>query len=277
MSGTQPGGRSDPVITGGEDSMEWAGLGEFMFKVRQAALSPFADPRLAPLSAEGQSQVGPQAITPLRKDVDSEGGFLIPDEYRQTLIQRMYTEGELLSRIKAAGMAFSLSGNTLKIPYVDETARTAGNRWGGVRGYWVEEGGSLTESEPKFGQLNLSLHKAGCLGYITEEMLEDHAASGQFLENAFVSELNFTVEQAIVRGDGSGKPRGLINADCAVSITKETNQTADTVWGPNIIKMWARMWAGSRRNAVWLINQDVETFLWGLTLEGRWGSASTDV
>lgn len=265
-----PTSRQSVEVVGGEASRGWASFGEYLFKVREAAGSPFADPRLRDLS--------PQAAAPgIRGDVPSEGGFLVPVEYRQRLIERMYGEGELLSRLDQAGMRLSLAGNTLKIPYVDETSRAAGSRWGGVRGYWVEEAGSLTDSQPAYGQLTLELKKAGCLGYVTEEMVEDYGASGQFLERAFASELTFRVEEAVVRGDGAGKPLGIKNANCTISVAKETNQTATTIWGPNIVKMWARLWAGSRRNSVWLINQDVEPYLWSLTLEGRYGSASTAV
>ena len=48
--------------------------------------------------------------------------------------------------------------------------------------------------------------------------------------------------------------------------TPETGQAAATVVSENLIKMWARMWAPSRRNAVWLINQDVEPQLMQLSL-----------
>jgi HK97 family phage major capsid protein len=43
-----------------------------------------------------------------------------------------------------------------------------------------------------------------------------------------------------------------------VTVPKEAGQGADTVVSENISKMWARMWAKSRANAVWFINQDVE-------------------
>jgi HK97 family phage major capsid protein len=43
-----------------------------------------------------------------------------------------------------------------------------------------------------------------------------------------------------------------------VSVAKETGQAAATVVAQNVIKMWARMWARSRANAAWFVNQDVE-------------------
>ena len=46
-----------------------------------------------------------------------------------------------------------------------------------------------------------------------------------------------------------------------ISIAKETNQAAETVIHDNLKKMWARLPASSRLNAVWFINQDVEPAL----------------
>jgi len=43
-----------------------------------------------------------------------------------------------------------------------------------------------------------------------------------------------------------------------VSVAKEVGQAAATVVYQNVLKMWSRMWAPSRGNAVWFINQDVE-------------------
>ncbi|WP_455387486.1 phage major capsid protein [Petrachloros mirabilis] len=253
-------------ITGGEASGKFSHFGEYLFKVRDAALMPSTtDPRLHPVAAAPRQ----------RTDIDSAGGFLIPDEYSSTILDKMYNTGELLSRVKAAGMYFPIQRNTLKVPMVDETSRATGSRSGGVRGYWVEEAGSITDSPAKFGQLTLTLHKAGALGYVTDEMLEDIPAAGAFLERLFVRELIFTVENAIVNGSGSNKPLGILNADCAVSASAVTNQTSATVWGPNITSMWARMWAPARMTAVWLVEQSVEPYLFGLALEGRYGSEST--
>lgn len=255
-----------PNVTGGEASGQFTHFGEYLFKVREAAVMPsITDRRLVPAaSAPG-----------MRSDVDSLGGFLIPVEYSSRILERMYTTGELLSRVKASGTYISLRGNTIKVPRVAESSRADGSRHGGVRGYWVGQTDSITDSKPAVGQMTLTLHKAGALGYITDEMLEDAPASGMFLERLLTNELLFTVENAIVNGNGSNKPLGLIAANCAVSASAETNQTADTIWGPNITKMWARMWAPSRANAVWLVNQSCEPYLFSLALEGRYGSAST--
>ncbi|HUT92908.1 MAG TPA: phage major capsid protein [Thermoguttaceae bacterium] len=269
---TNPSRSDSPSIRAirGEATGKFEHFGEFLFKVRQAAELPSA--------ADSRLRAAPMGSAPgMRGDVDSLGGFLIPDEYSSRILERMYSTGELLSRIKAVGFYLPLQRNTIKIPRVVETSRADGARSGGIRGYWVGETSSITDSKPAVGQMTLTLNKAGALGYITEEMLEDAPASGAFLERLLTNELLFTVEDAIVTGDGSAKPLGLTNANCAVSVTIETNQTGSTVWGPNITSMWARLFAGCRKTSVWLVDQSVEPFLFSLTLEGRYGSAATSV
>ncbi len=264
-------GLSNPRITGGEASSQFSHFGEFLFKVREAALSPHAtDPRL--------QATAPSASAPgMRTDVDSLGGFLLPGEFSDRILEKMYNTGELLGRVKADGFYLPLQRNTIKLPRVDESSRATGSRTGGIRGYWVGETDAITDSKPAVGQMTLTLHKAGALAYITDEMLEDSAASGQFLERALMKELIFTVENGIVNGNGSNKMLGLIAANCAIEVTKITNQTASTVWGDNLTSMWARMFAPLRSTAVWLVNQSIEPFLFSATLAGRFGSESTAV
>jgi HK97 family phage major capsid protein len=74
------------------------------------------------------------------------------------------------------------------------------------------------------------------------------------------------VEDSILNGDGVGKPLGILNAACLVTVAKETGQAAATITAQNIVKMWARMWARSVTNAVWLVNQDVFPQLFNLSV-----------
>ncbi|MGD5399570.1 phage major capsid protein, partial [Xanthomonas citri pv. citri] len=68
---------------------------------------------------------------------------------------------------------------------------------------------------------------------------------------------------AIVAGTGVGQPLGIIPGYGAVGasvvqVNKATSQPADTLWMANVEDMYARMYAPWRRNAIWLINQDLE-------------------
>jgi HK97 family phage major capsid protein len=149
---------------------------------------------------------------------------------------------------------------------VDETSRIDGSRWGGIRAYWEGEADKMTGSKPKFHLLDMNLKKLTALVYVTDDLLEDAVALEAFLMKRVPLEINFKTEDALVNGDGSGKPLGVLKAGCLVSVAKETNQAADTITFDNVNKMWTRMWAPSRKNAIWMINQDAEPQLNGMTI-----------
>lgn len=251
-------------VVGGEGASTFSHFGEFLHHVQRAA---FSDADHARLESKIQAAVLGAGTT-----VDAEMGFLVPVEFSRKILEHMHDVGTI---INLPFMELPLEGNTVEVPYINETSRADGSRSGGVRGYWVGEAEAPDPTNPTVGQLTLKLKKAGCLGYVSEELMADATATGALMERVFSEELLFKVEDAIIRGDGAKKPMGIKNAACKVSIAKETNQTMDTVWGANITKMWARRNPRGGRTNVWLYNQDCEPYLLTATAEGRYGSVST--
>lgn len=200
----------------------------------------------------------------LSEGVPADGGFFVQKDFSNQLIKAAFETGILAGKCRR----FPLSGtaNGIKIPAVDETSRADGSRRGGVRGYWANEAATVTASDPKFAQVELTLNKLFCLGYCTEELLQDAGALDVLLNQMFAEEIGFKLDDAIINGSGAGQPLGIMNAPCLVTVAKESGQANDTVLFENIVKMWSRLHAPSRGNAVWLINQDVEPQLFGMTL-----------
>jgi HK97 family phage major capsid protein len=226
----------------------------------------FGEQMLAVARVETQHQLDPRLTkaTGLGEGVPSEGGFLVQQEFVNTLVERVYQESMLAARCFRQPVGGPFNG--VKLPRVDETSRADGSRWGGVRAYWASEGGTKTASTPQFGQLSLELEKLIGLCYVTDELLQDSVGLDAYIKKWFTLEFGFKLDDALINGDGSGKPRGVITAPCTVSVAKESGQDAATVVFENITKMWARMWARSRPNAVWYINQDIEPQLDSMSL-----------
>jgi len=67
------------------------------------------------------------------------------------------------------------------------------------------------------------------------------------------------------KGDGGGKPLGIMNSPCLVTVPAEVGQASKTIVYENVLKMWSRCWARSRQNAVWTINQDNEPQLYAMS------------
>lgn len=183
--------------------------------------------------------------------VTSEGGYLVPTEFSKELIKRVYDNNQVISRCAKRPMK-----GPLEISAVDETSRADGSRFGGVRMYWTGEEEQITSSKPKFAKIKIEPHKLTGLYYATEEALNDISFLTAEIQEMFVAEADFKIQDAIVNGTGAGQPLGLMVAPCLVTQDKQTSQTATTIVSENLIKMRSRMWARSWPNAVWLYNQD---------------------
>jgi HK97 family phage major capsid protein len=203
-----------------------------------------------------------KAASGLNELVGSEGGFLVPPTFSNELLKRTY-DNDLLSRTRSS----TTTGNDMTWPAIDETSRADGSRFGGVRMYWDAEAAQYTSSKPAYNKIELKLKKLTGLAYVTDEMIQDSGtAMESHLFDLFSQETAFKMGDAIVNGSGAGMPQGILNSGCLVSVSKETGQAAATLLFENINKMWQRMYAPSRMNAVWLINQDIEAALDGLAI-----------
>ena len=227
-----------------------AALGEHAVAVIAATRGHGFDPRLQ------------AAGTGHNTAIPSEGGFAVPEQVAPGIEREMFEGGEILSRVDTR----TVSGDSMTYIVQDETSRANGSRQGGIRGYWVDQGTAPTASETKLARIEMKLRKVGTVGYVTDELVADAAAMGGELNAMYVDEIMFATEAAIFEGDGAGKPQGFTNANCLVSVSKETGQAAATINTTNLSKMWARLPARSKSNAVWLGNVDVEPQLDELTL-----------
>ena len=250
---TEPENTEQPT---NNDEKRFANFGEYLQAVARAG-SPrgnqidgkpcgFLDKRLA-YTAETRSE-GLEEATP------SLGGFLVQQDFATQLFKKAHDASQLFNRVRK--IPTSSNANGLKLQTVDETNRANGSRWGGIQMYWQEEGSEKTASKPKFGKMELSLKKLVGLCYATDELLQDYAALATVITEGFSEEAGFKIDDSIINGTGAGQPLGILNSGALVTVSKETGQAATTAVWENIKKMYARLWARSRANMLWMANQD---------------------
>jgi len=227
----------------------WESFGHFLMAVRAAA-----EPGVEP--SDWDPRLRYQAAATGVGHTPAEGGFLVERTVATEIISRGYEESLLAPLCRQVPIGENSDG--LSVNVVDETSRATGSRWGGVQAYWRGEGATVDASKPKFKRLDLPLEDLMALCYATREMLRDATQLGAIIEQAFSEEIAWMLDDAIINGTGAGQPLGVLNAAALVEVAKEDGQAADTIKTTNLSKMWARLWTRSRRNAMWLINQDVE-------------------
>ncbi len=239
---------------------QWSNLG-------QCISHGFANPfewRTRQAKAQGKSL----AIQGMNEAIGVDGGFLVLPEFGAKFFERTYSN-DLWSRTDN----FQVAHNSITFPRNAEASRATGSRHGGLRGYWVAEGGAITGDRPKFGLLSLKLKKLAVVVYLTDELIDDAGiALEQYVTRKVSDEFNFMLGDTVINGTGPGMPKGILNSGATLSITKETGQAAATIVAENIDKMWAGRWGGSTDYA-WLINQDIEPQLSGLSQSVGTGGA----
>lgn len=238
----------------GAEGKKFANFGEQLLAVRTSVLTNgrSTDPRLV---------AGPAGLS---EAVPSGGGFLVQKDFSPEILERIYQTGEISSRCRRQPIGEGKNG--IKINAVDEDSRADGSRWGGVQAFFINEAGGLSKSRPKFREIELQLEKLAALYYATDEELEDAVALGAFATRAFGDEMAFKLEDSILNGSGAGTPLGVLNSGAVIIQAKEAAQAAATIVTANILNMWSRMWAPSRKNAAWFIDQSVEPQLFQLVL-----------
>jgi len=236
-----------------DSEKRFASFGEQLMAAYRAAMpGGRVDERLTTRAASGLNETNP-----------SDGGFLVQQDFVSDLLKRTYETGILASKVKK--IPISTNANSLKINAIDEDSRANGSRWGGVQTYWEGEADQLAGSKPKFRILELSLKKLTGICYATDELLQDAAALESVIKQAFTEEFGFKIDDAIVAGNGSGEPLGILSSGALVTVAKETSQT-EILKVENLVKIWNRLWSRSRANAVWYINQELEPYLYTLKI-----------
>lgn len=182
----------------------------------------------------------------------SQGGFLVPEEFRTTLLQTALEQ----SIVRPRATAIPMATNRITLPaLVDDDHST--DFYGGVVIYRTAEGAAKTEKNPVFAKVGLTLHKLTGLCYVTDELLADSPISIEPIVRAtFGGAIAFTEDYDFLRGDGSNMALGAFDANnpSRISVAKESSQAADTIVTENILKMWSRLYPAGHGKAVWLAN-----------------------
>jgi HK97 family phage major capsid protein len=204
--------------------------------------------------------------------IPSEGGFLIPEQIRSELL-RVSLESSIVR-----GRARVIPMETLRVPFpaIDATSNVS-SVYGGVVGYWTEEGAALTNSSASFGRIVLDAKKLTAYTEIPNELISDSIGSFEaFLNQIFPEALSFYEDIAFLKGTGVGEPLGVLSTGNAakISVSAEAGQAAGTIVWENVVKMFARMLPGSLDRAVWVCSIDTFPELATMALSvGTGGSA----
>jgi len=181
---------------------------------------------------------------------DPYGGFLVPSGFMPNLLQ---VQAEV---DPTAGRTTSIPMTSPKVSIPARTDKThTSSVTGGLVVYRRSETQAVTASRMAVEQVELAATPLMGLSYATEELIADSAISFvALLQQGFRDEFAAKILLEKISGTGVGQMEGVLNAPCAVGVTKETGQDADSIVYENVVKMRARCWR--YQDAIWLYNHD---------------------
>ena len=171
---------------------------------------------------------------------DSEGGYLVPDEFERTLVEALLEENIFR---KLAKVITTASGDK-KIPVVASKGTAS----------WVDEEGAIPESDDSFGQVSIGAYKLATMIKVSEELLNDSIFNLEsYIAKEFARRIGTKEEEAFFIGDGTGKPTGIFNATGGAQLgVTAASTTAITV--DEVMDLFFSLKSPYRKNATFVMN-----------------------
>ena len=189
-------------------------------------------------NAMRQKVVRPEVMNALQVGTDSEGGYLVPDEFEHTLVEALQEENIFR---KLAHIIQTASGDR-KIPVVASKGTAS----------WVDEEGSITESDDSFGQVSIGAYKLGTLIKVSNELLNDSVFPLEgYISKEFARRIGAKEEDSFFNGDG--KPVGIFHSTGGAQVGVTAASTS-AITADEIIDLFYSLGAPYRKKAVWVLN-----------------------
>lgn len=178
----------------------------------------------------------------MQEGTGSEGGYLVPQEYEWDIIQ--------LARAKAFALDFcsviNMTRDILNLPSEATMVSVA----------WTAEGGTITQTEPTFGQVQLNARRLDGYGKVTNELLQDSAID---IVSLLVEQFAYAIGQELDNQvlNGTGTPvSGVLSAAAGNSIVMAAGNTNfSSVTGTNLSNMIYVLNTGDLANARFILGR----------------------
>jgi HK97 family phage major capsid protein len=221
---------------------------------------------------------GPDSIVPQVREIarawtggagGASGGYLIKPEWVDLIWDKVRFYPSI-----ALVRWFRTRSRETYIRIFNERSRADGSRYGGILAYWgSEELAPLPNiaSLPALAQADFYLSRLIVyINGISRDLLADADLLPETLCTAVVNEFAFQIERAVLTGNGTAQPQGIVNASATVSVAKDGGQTSGTISTTNIDNMWKSLYGPCRRGAVWLANDDTAAALDEVASAANW-------
>ena len=181
-----------------------------------------------------------EILNALQEGTDSEGGYLVPDEFEHTLVQKLTAANVL----RPLCHVIQTSYGDRKIPVVASKGTAD----------WVDEEGTYPLSDDSFSQVVLGAYKLATMIKVSEELLSDSIFDIEgYVSEQFGKRIGDKEEDAFLTGNGVSKPIGILHTTGGAEVGVTTAGAA-AITGDELIDLVYSLRAPYRKSAVFVLN-----------------------
>ena len=182
----------------------------------------------------------PEILNSLLEGTDSEGGYLVPDEFERTLVQKLTAANVLRPLCHVIQTGYG----DRKIPVVASKGTAD----------WVDEEGTYPLSDDSFSQVVLGAYKLATMIKVSEELLSDSIFDIEgYVSEQFGKRIGDKEEDAFLTGNGVSKPIGILHTTGGAEVGV-TTAGASAITGDELIDLVYSLRAPYRKSAVFVLN-----------------------
>ena len=179
--------------------------------------------------------------------VGSEGGFMIPPQFSQTLFS--VTPQQAIFRPRCTIIpAGSPPDSEISAPALNQGA--AKNMYGGASVNWIGEGDTKPETDIALRQVTWKPHEVAARVILTDKLLRNWGAAAAMVTQQLRLAMIAAEEAAFYNGNGVARPLGVLQSPARINYPRAT---ASTIAFADIVGMYARLRMSI--NPVWITSQ----------------------
>lgn len=207
----RPGSIAQDEKSEGEAPSEFKSWRDFVLSLRNVVKSKGRniDPRFETYKELGASS-------------GASGGVLVPVQQMENLMAVAATASIVRSRASVIDM----SSRSVEMPVLDQTAAstTTPSFFGGIRVNWTEDGQTIADTDPAYRDAVLTAYELTGSTIVRNTLLDDVPALASYLGGrlGFPGAIAHAEDFAFLRGNGVGKPQGIVGAGATVAVTRTT-------------------------------------------------------
>ena len=215
--------------------------------------------------AEALASLLPQEQFALVGNVDSLGGFLVPEDFMTEFIKELagFTVVRPLARVRPTSRQAASYLTVVGSGNAQYSSGVTGN-WRG-EGWTTDQAALPQQNQPRFGRERVPVHIwAPDVIEITMELMEDSAVNLDAEVRALLAEVRAMDEDsAFLLGSGTGTPKGIIQEATDANITTVNSGASNAQSYVGLVNLYTSLAAQYRQRATWVMN----SFTLGLLMQ----------